>query len=537
MLHAELGVDTSPVAPGVAVDPDDVVFGDSEKCDPDDAALLLQLSKAAEVRASQEELGDGGKPPLSGRATVGDAVLSRNFSSVAAEAQAEYERIGDAQRCEPAVNSRPNCNPGQFNTPALKMLQVFVNECNGSGLSTAFQTRLYDVLAKWDGSDGGGKSVASGTNRIGDVFSSATAFRNAVHDDLDDAILSAGWKRCTLVQGGVSYVTYFRSVLKTALDALRNAKEVQLRRDNSEVGRRRQAPMDGEAFKAHQDAIDATTFQKAFVLGLYVYSDASLISWSGGTCTLLCPACIRLACLLASVRPHARASRNIHVLGLLLTASPRLFAFSLSLCYLFQAHYLYPIRIRVFNDVSGVVCLLTIAYVPIVRTLKEPGSRAKATGRRWGVLQRTLYLAFIEAIAASHSGHVLDESIGGYKLAFLRVLLYACDRPEERAILCMKAGNFGKCCSTCEVQAEDACSEKGVTAAPRDVVQTLTRHLEAAKLGRTTRARKRRVMLEMESTINAFVPALASLGGLGTVPHHLYKMIAIDPLHVRYVWQ
>jgi len=170
--------------------------------------------------------------------------------------------------------------------------------------------------------------------------------------------------------------------------------------------------------------------------------------------------------------------------------------------------------------------------VPIVRTLKEPGGKAKATGRRWGLLQRTLSLAFREAIAASHRGYHLDTSIGGYSLAFLRVLLYACDRPEERAVLCMKAGNTGKCCSTCEVQAEDACSEKGVTAAPRDVVETLTRHLVAAKLSRTTRTRKRRVMLETESSINAFVPALASLGGLGTVSHHLYKMIAIDPLHV-----
>jgi len=53
-----------------------------------------------------------------------------------------------------------------------------------------------------------------------------------------------------------------------------------------------------------------------------------------------------------------------------------------------------------------------------------------------------------------------------------------------------------KFCSTCEVLAENACTEKGVTAAPRDVVETLTRHLEAAKLSRTTRSRKGRVMLE-----------------------------------------
>jgi len=40
-----------------------------------------------------------------------------------------------------------------------------------------------------------------------------------------------------------------------------------------------------------------------------------------------------------------------------------------------------------------------------VRTLKEPGGKEKAKGRRWGVLQRTLYLAFGDAINASHKGH------------------------------------------------------------------------------------------------------------------------------------
>jgi len=171
--------------------------------------------------------------------------------------------------------------------------------------------------------------------------------------------------------------------------------------------------------------------------------------------------------------------------------------------------------------------------VPWVRTLKEPGGKEKAKGRRWGVLQRTLYLAFRDAINASHKGHTLDKSIDGYNLAFFRVLLYACDRPEERSVLCLKAGKCTYPCTSCMVRADDACTEAGVNAADRDVVKTLERHLEAVHLSRTTKKRKRRVMLETASSINAFVPALAALGGLGTVPHHLYKMIAFDPLHVR----
>jgi len=269
---------------------DDQFFVPLDECVQDDAALLLQLSESAEQHASQTagaQRGPAGKPPLSGRSGGGDG-HAHNFSSVATEVQAEYERIGDSKRSDGAVNARPHCKPGQFNTPALKQLQSFVNDCNGSGLSTAFQTRLYELLATWDGSDSNVKEGTSGANRMADIFPSATAFRNAVRDDLDDAILSAGWKTCTLVQGGVPYVTYFRCALKTALGALRDAKEVQLRRDDAEVGDRRETPMDGEAFRAHQDAIDATTFEEAFVLGIYVYSDASLLSWSGGEFDVYC---------------------------------------------------------------------------------------------------------------------------------------------------------------------------------------------------------------------------------------------------------
>jgi len=141
-------------------------------------------------------------------------------------------------------------------------------------------------------------------------------------------------------------------------------------------------------------------------------------------------------------------------------------------------------------------------------------------------------LAFRDAIDASHSGHKLDERIGGCALAFFRALLYACDRPEERADLCQKAGKCAHQCTSCLVLADDACTEKGVDAEERDVEKGLEHHLETVMLSKTTRKRQCRVLLETERSIKAFVPALAALGGLGSTPHHLHKMIAFDPLHV-----
>jgi len=138
------------------------------------------------------------------------------------------------------------------------------------------------------GSTAGGCSLsdalkARGSPFISGVFKTANTLRNALRDDLDDAVLMAGWKKCTMTQGGVKYVAFFRSAMDVALRVLRDAGRVQLRRDAAEVGDRREHPIDREAFQAHQDAIDSISGGSGFVLGIYVYSDATLLSWSGGT--------------------------------------------------------------------------------------------------------------------------------------------------------------------------------------------------------------------------------------------------------------
>lgn len=165
-----------------------------------------------------------------------------------------------------------------------------MHEANGSGLSTAFQTEFYQLIAAWDGSTADGTQPASTPRKIKHQFPSGNAFRNAVRDDVDEAVLSAGRKKCTMVQGGVRYVSFFHSGLKVALEALRCSKKVQLRRDDVAVGNRRETPIDGEAFKVYQDAVNAVTAETEFVLGVYVYSDASSLSWSEGLfiCSLPC---------------------------------------------------------------------------------------------------------------------------------------------------------------------------------------------------------------------------------------------------------
>jgi len=246
------------------------------------------------------------------------------LGAVCATARADFERLGDALRSEPAAVLRPGAKPFLFAGRRLRALREFVAECGGSGLSTMDQTRLCKllVLGSWQaregeegregtahravagasgsgdpgpGSDGLGGGPAEDTvsgsddaeqpNKygIGSVFRTATSFRNATRDDLDRSILDAGWRKVCLIEGGRPYVAFFQCALTVVVAHSAAAKRKQLRRRAETVGSRRDHPMDGEAFALHQAEIYKVTAEVAFVLGVHFYSDCTLLSRSGGT--------------------------------------------------------------------------------------------------------------------------------------------------------------------------------------------------------------------------------------------------------------
>lgn len=196
-----------------------------------------------------------------------------------------------------------------------------------------------------------------------------------------------------------------------------------------------------------------------------------------------------------------------------------------------SAHKLYPVRIRLVN-VEGEIEWFTVAYIPVIKTLKEPNGDERARVRRSNLLQRVLYLVFRTAIAASHKGFEVPLPCGQTARAFPRVLLYICDQPEERAVLCFKSVGSARPCSSCTVAAKDMVSAAALTATDRDVVQSLEKQLEAAELFHSGDDRRRRLVIEGHESINSAIPALASLAGLSTPPLLLYKMVGFDVLHV-----
>lgn len=206
----------------------------------------------------------------------------------------------------------------------------------------------------------------------------------------------------------------------------------------------------------------------------------------------------------------------------------------LSLEFLFSAHKMYAVRIRVINSVTREVKWITVAYIPVVKTLKEPAGKERARQRRAAVLQRVLYLVLRSTIVAGNEGvTVQDPSMGRSVVAFPRVLSYLCDQPEERAILCLKGGTCTRPCSLCDVHVREAGSSAALAAKDREVLGSLHRQYEAAQCRRLSRRKQQRTALEAIDSSNGYVPALACMPGLSTAPHLLYRMIGFDILHVR----
>lgn len=183
------------------------------------------------------------------------------------------------------------------------------------------------------------------------------------------------------------------------------------------------------------------------------------------------------------------------------------------------------------NDVPGDIHWMTVAYIPLVRIQVEKAAKERSRLRRCGIPQRVLYVCMRTAMAASRFDAELRVN-GRQLMAFPRDLLYECDQPEERAVLCLMAGQCQRPCSLCDVQVDVAGASEALNAADRDVVETLERQLEASGQRQHGRQQARREDLEAVDSLTGFVPALAAMESLSTSPYLLYKMIGFDALHV-----
>lgn len=216
---------------------------------------------------------------------------SRRYATLSAELRASFEALKDWKRSRPIVEQPKRSRPGLFNSYRLRAVLRFVLTCGaGAGLTEAEQEDLYDLLDIWDGTKPGMPTDAGHHRKLRDVFKSSNAFKTAVRDDVDEALLEVGWRKITLEQNGDVFEAYFRPVLDVVMRMIAESGSVQLWSGGDRPAppsTKREYPMDGDDFRLNEADVVRKHGPGIFVLGLHVYSDATQVSRSGGMLSLV----------------------------------------------------------------------------------------------------------------------------------------------------------------------------------------------------------------------------------------------------------
>jgi len=249
-----------------------------EAVDAMDAVIML-------TRRSKKPVGPA---PKRRKASNGDAESTAtgwDYNCLSHDIREHYEAMKDWDAHTPLLTKRKACHPGRFNSYRLRLVQRFALECGGGGMSLLDQEKFFHVLDAWDRTKAGMPVDAGHYLGIRDTFNSGTDFKNALADDIDDAIEDEGWMKCTMVEGGESFKVIFRSALDVALERMRAADNVKLWSGGDRPAppsNKREDPMDGDAFRLCEAAVIRDNDEDSFVLGLHAFSDASRLSSSGG---------------------------------------------------------------------------------------------------------------------------------------------------------------------------------------------------------------------------------------------------------------
>lgn len=397
------------------------------------------------------------------------------YPTLATRVTAVYEQHGDRARSLPLTRPLANSKAGKFKSKAMILLQSFVYKACGAGFPGGNVDELYSVFLAWQPNcscDNDQYETLRGK------FRTPHALRQALSDDIDEAVEEEGWMRCPLTELDQTFEAYFRPSFDVVMEALKTAPHVRYWcRDEEDEGPSdcRETPFESDAFRLSEERVINEHGDDAFVVGLHVFSDSCAISGS-------------------------------------------------------QAHKLYPIRVKVLNALTVEEQWYTVAYVPQVPTEKGPCGAERSRLRRMAVLQRVLYLTFQSLVNVSHSGVPFAAGELGELRAFPRILLYMCDQPEERAVLCLKSGMCQMPCSSCDVHVADMATETALKARSREPLITVERQLEAHGHRAHGRESQRRAFIEKTYSINSQPPALAAMAGMCTPPFLLHRMIACDVL-------
>jgi len=246
-----------------------------------------------------------------------------------------------------------------------------------------------------------------------------------------------------------------------------------------DVTRMRSGTTDSNAFLREEANMRRMHGIRAFLLGVQLYLDEALLSWSG-------------------------------------------------------VHYIFPVRMRVLIILDDAGRWVTVGYMSHVP--KPVGQtdvyKLAASDARNSLLQRSLAVWTRRFAAASRDG--LDVSLDGQKslLAVPRVIGLIVDQPQKRSLFCL----LGNLCELPFSLSDVHNIVAGMEAAAGANKRSVTALVEAQLAASILRDRDPRVSLrgpiQREHSAIVFVPSLTALHGFVTGDLKLYEVVSMDLLHV-----
>jgi len=222
--------------------------------------------------------GKGGSQPTA---------VGYDYATLSADVRQLYEEMHDWDFKAPILTKRTGCRPGRFDSYRTRMVQRFALECgNEAGLSLVDQEGLFNILDVWDSTRPGQPVDRGHYLGLRDSFRSANAFKEALMDDIDDAVEDEKWLKCHLTEGGETIVDIFRLALEVALRRMKAAKRLKLWSGGDRpapLTTARESPMDRDAFRSCEAAVIDENDDNSFVVALHAFSDAIQLSSYGGT--------------------------------------------------------------------------------------------------------------------------------------------------------------------------------------------------------------------------------------------------------------
>jgi len=199
---------------------------------------------------------------------------------------------GDTERTRSVCNPAVAGTPSAFNNPALRKIRLFAVSTGRSGLSVTDKHKLWDTIVAAERAT----TTAAGSSALGPMesaFGSAAAFSDSFKGEQDRCLAEQGWRLTDIVIDGQTFQFYSRNLWDVAVEAIVGAArcsflgERRVRRDGSII---RSGTLDSDFYLEEQARVFADyrdhSDENIFVLSTQLFSDATVVSWSGGTSDL-----------------------------------------------------------------------------------------------------------------------------------------------------------------------------------------------------------------------------------------------------------